>query len=133
MMTHEDTEQVIDVVAAVVRDGERVLLARRSHGHHCGLWEFPGGKLEPGEGLGDALVRELDEELSVVAHAGAHIGSQQTAAVGGRPAIALHFVEATLASDPIPGSDHDAVCWASRSEAAALPLAPMDRRFASRM
>lgn len=57
------------VVAAVIRghDG-RVLLARRPHGvHQGGLWEFPGGKVEPGEPEPVALVRELHEELGITA------------------------------------------------------------------
>lgn len=53
------------VAAAVVRDG-RVLLARRhAEAHQGGLWEFPGGKVEPGETITAALARELDEELGI--------------------------------------------------------------------
>jgi mutator protein MutT len=52
------------VVAAVVRRGDRVLVTRR-HGHaeRGGQWEFPGGKVEPGEAEPEALVREIREEL----------------------------------------------------------------------
>ncbi len=58
---------VIHVAAAVIEDDRgRVLLSRRhDHVHQGGLWEFPGGKLEPGEGLPEALVREIDEELGL--------------------------------------------------------------------
>jgi len=50
----------------VVIDGDRVLLTQRpSHTHLAGTWEFPGGKLEPGESPRDALARELAEELGV--------------------------------------------------------------------
>jgi 8-oxo-dGTP diphosphatase len=53
-------------VAVVTRDDGRVLLARRAdHLHQGGLWEFPGGKLEPGETLHAALRRELEEELGI--------------------------------------------------------------------
>jgi len=57
----------ITVVAAVIRDGEdRVLLAQRPEGRHMGgLWEFPGGKIDDGEAPGEALVRELEEELGI--------------------------------------------------------------------
>ena len=57
----------LHVVAAVLRDARgRVLLARRPSGKpHAGLWEFPGGKLEPGEDALAALSRELDEELGI--------------------------------------------------------------------
>ncbi len=55
------------VAAAVIADGKgRILLARRPEGvHQGGLWEFPGGKLEPGESVAQGLVRELAEELGI--------------------------------------------------------------------
>ncbi len=58
---------VLLVVAAALFDSEgRVLLAQRPEGKQmAGLWEFPGGKLEPGETPEAALVRELEEELSI--------------------------------------------------------------------
>lgn len=61
------TNTVIHVAAAVIVDGQgRVLLARRpDHVHQGGLWEFPGGKLDPGEDIRRALVRELEEELGL--------------------------------------------------------------------
>ena len=56
---------LISAVALIDRDG-RVLLAQRPEGKAmAGLWEFPGGKIEPGETPETALIRELDEELSI--------------------------------------------------------------------
>lgn len=56
------------VVAAVIRRGEHILIARRAaHQHQGGLWEFPGGKVESGEAVEAALVRELKEELGITA------------------------------------------------------------------
>ena len=57
----------IHVVAAVITDARgRILLARRTDGRDlAGLWEFPGGKCEPGESPEQALVRELQEELGI--------------------------------------------------------------------
>src|SRR5690606_19510077 len=59
---------MLQVVAAVIRDtAGRILIARRpEHVHQGGLWEFPGGKVEPGESPGQALRRELEEELGIV-------------------------------------------------------------------
>lgn len=57
---------VIDVAAGLVFEGGRLLITQRPPGGHlAGLWEFPGGKLEPGETWEAALVRELQEELGV--------------------------------------------------------------------
>jgi len=63
----EDLSPPIHVaVAAIVNEHDEVLIARRPEGvHQGGLWEFPGGKMEPGESLEQALARELDEELGI--------------------------------------------------------------------
>ncbi|TBR14697.1 MAG: Nudix family hydrolase [Lysobacter sp.] len=63
---------VVEVVAGVIRDARgRVLLARRTEGRDlAGLWEFPGGKREPGETGEEALARELHEELGIEARVG---------------------------------------------------------------
>lgn len=65
----------IHVVAAVITDARgRILLARRGDGRDlAGLWEFPGGKREPGESTEDTLVRELQEELGITVQVGAPI------------------------------------------------------------
>ena len=56
---------LVSAVALIDRDG-RVLLAKRPEGKPmAGLWEFPGGKIEPGETPETALIRELDEELGI--------------------------------------------------------------------
>jgi 8-oxo-dGTP diphosphatase len=57
---------VITVVAAIIRRNHQTLLTRRKPDAHLGnLWEFPGGKVEPGESLSVALQRELQEELGI--------------------------------------------------------------------
>ena len=62
----EQTETPLLVTAAVVFDGEKVLLTRRPDDkRHPGFWEFPGGKVDPGESPEQALCREMLEELDV--------------------------------------------------------------------
>lgn len=55
--------KTIRVVAAVIKDGERIFATARGYGDFKGGWEFPGGKIEPNETPQEALVREIREEL----------------------------------------------------------------------
>ncbi len=56
----------VDVVAAIIRDNQKILITQRFDNVHLpGLWEFPGGKVEPDESLTAALEREIREELGV--------------------------------------------------------------------
>lgn len=67
----ETKQRTVLVVAAVLVEDGRVLLSQRKGGTHlAGAWEFPGGKVEPGEDPRDALVRELAEELGIEAEVG---------------------------------------------------------------
>ena len=56
-------KKVIKVVAAVIRDKDKIFATQRGYGEFKGGWEFPGGKVEPGETSEQALVREIREEL----------------------------------------------------------------------
>lgn len=67
----EPTTPAIDVAAGLLFDQGRLLITQRPEGSHlAGLWEFPGGKLEPGESWCDGLVRELREELDIEVEVG---------------------------------------------------------------
>jgi mutator protein MutT len=69
---------VIEVVCAIVVDGDRVLLVQRPPGgRHGGLWEFPGGKVEAGETHAQALARELEEELGIAAEVGSRLAEAE--------------------------------------------------------
>ena len=58
-----NNRKVVRVVAAVIRDGDKIFATQRGYGDFKGGWEFPGGKIEEGETPQEALVREIKEEL----------------------------------------------------------------------
>ena len=55
--------KIINVVAAIIKKGNKVFIGKRGYGEFKGKWEFPGGKIEPGETGEEAVVREIKEEL----------------------------------------------------------------------
>jgi 8-oxo-dGTP diphosphatase len=117
----------IRVVAAVVEQEGRFLLCRRPAGkRHAGLWEFPGGKLHPGETAADAARRELAEELGVEVLA---MGELLLALPDPGSVYVVEFYPVKIAGDP-RALEHEALGWFTPEELADLELAPSDRAFA---
>ncbi|MDI7416631.1 pyrimidine (deoxy)nucleoside triphosphate diphosphatase [Cronobacter turicensis] len=117
--------QIIDVVAAIIVREGRLLLAQRSPaGDQPGLWEFPGGKVEPGESQPAALARELHEELAIRARIGAYVASH-TREVSGR-VICLHAWRVDDFDGEPQALCHSAFVWCEPREAFGYALAPAD-------
>lgn len=116
----------IHVVAGVLRDARgRILLARRTEGRDlAGLWEFPGGKVEPGEPPEAALVRELREELGIEARCGETVIRVPQQYPDKR--LLLDVREATFSGVP-KGLDGQALAWAPPHTLAGYPMPPADR------
>ena len=116
----------IPVLAAVVRRGDRYLVAQRPmHKRHGGLWEFPGGKLEPEETMLDAARRELREELGVSVEA---IGEPILSIADAGSAFVIHFVPVAIGGEP-QCLEHSRLAWLDISELESVELAPSDRSF----
>ncbi len=117
------------VAAAVIRDG-RVLAARRTRPPElAGLWEMPGGKVEPGEGERAALVRELAEELGIAVRVGKRVGP---ACDVGQGRELRAYLAAWESGDPTPlevDPAHDQVRWIVPAELQDLDWLPNDRPF----
>lgn len=114
----------IVVTAAIIERDGRFLMARRLKGTHLeGLWEFPGGKTEPGESLEACLARELDEELGVPCRVG-RLRLATTHEYPGRR-VELHFFDCEIDGEPRPLLGQE-LRWVSANELASLPLPEAD-------
>lgn len=117
----------IHVVAGVIRDPRgRILLARRTDGRDlAGLWEFPGGKVEPGESPERALQRELHEELGIRAIVGAPLIRVPQQYPDKRLVLDVREVHSY---EGVPrGLDGQALVWAPPHLLASYPMPPADR------
>jgi len=120
------------VAAAIILTPEGVLLARRKPGESMsGYWEFPGGKIEPGETPQSCLERELMEELGIVVKAGAVIAETTHA----YPHATIHLLglQADILSGTIHLRVHDQVDWVPLNRLMAYRLAPADIPIALRV
>lgn len=116
----------VSVLAAVITDRDKYLVCQRPlNKRHGGLWEFPGGKIEPGESIFEAANRELMEELDVSAVSVAD--PIYSVHEDGSPFV-INFVPSEIAGEPTC-LEHADVRWASLEEIQQLDLAPSDRRF----
>lgn len=116
------------VVAAALIDGEgRVLLQQRPAGKAlAGLWEFPGGKLEPGETPEAALIRELHEELAItVTPEALEPAGFATEPLPGRHLLLLLYVVRSWSGTPL-ALEADGLIWCPPKRMGAWPMPPAD-------
>ncbi len=129
-MTNTGTsDHLLPVVAAALVDADgRVLLQQRPAGKSlAGLWEFPGGKLEPGETPEDALIRELEEELGIaVPHACLAPAAFASAPLGERHLLLLLYIARKWVGVP-RALEATALKWVRPADMHALPMPPADR------
>lgn len=115
----------IRVVGAVFHDGERILACRKKPGKPLeGHWEFPGGKIEPGETPEQALEREIREELNLIAEVGQKVTT--TTYEYDFATIELTTFYCTLVDGDLRLTDHDDTKWVTSTEATHLTWAPAD-------
>ena len=116
----------IRVTACVVRRGESLLVCQRAPAkRHGGLWEFPGGKVEPNESDESAARRELAEELGVLVGS---VGEPDFSIADPDSPFLIVFVPTTITGEPTC-HEHTALAWLTPAELLNLPLAPSDRRY----
>jgi 8-oxo-dGTP diphosphatase len=125
--------QVVEVVAAVIERDRLILIGQRKpRGRHALKWEFPGGKVEQGEGLREALARELREELGIEAQVGAEIEHYAFQYSTGR-LTSLTFFRVTEFSGEPENLDFTQIAWARREELPAYDFVEGDIEFVKRL
>lgn len=118
--------KMIEVTCAIIEKEGKVLATRRAHGSHLGgFWEFPGGKIEPGETDQDCVVREIAEELSITIEI-----------VKSMEPVEHHYPEKCIRLLPfvcrmttghIILKDHSAFCWLELNKLQTLEWAAADK------
>lgn len=113
---------VVAVGAVCVRDGA-LLLVQRGRGTAVGLWAVPGGRVEAGETLASAVLRELAEETGLRGRVTGLCGLAERRVEGHHFVILNHWVE-VAAGDPVAGDDAAAVRWVGRDDLETVALVP---------
>lgn len=119
---------LIAVTAAILIKGSKVLIAqRKSTAHQAGKWEFPGGKIEPGETPEACLRRELQEEFGI----DTQIGQFLAESVFHYEEISIRLLayQATLIEGRLEPNDHDAIAWVAPHQMDPYEFAPADLPF----
>lgn len=116
--------KTIEVVAAVIRRGDRVFATQRGYGEFRGWWEFPGGKMEVGETPQDALRREISEELD----AGISVGDLIRTVEWDYPAfhLTMHCFWCRLSSASLHLLEHEDARWLDASNLDSVKWLPAD-------
>ena len=116
---------MIEVVAALIWDGDRFLICQRPKNKARGLlWEYVGGKVEPGETKQEALIRECREELDVTIT----VGDVFMDVVHEYPDITVHLTlfHASIAEGTIRLLEHNAIAWITPAEIPDYDFCPAD-------
>ena len=114
----------IEVVAAIIRKGDKIFATQRGYGEWKDWWEFPGGKMEVGETPEEALKREIREELS----AEISVGELLTTVEYDYPAfhLTMHCFRCTLVGEALHLNEHEAARWLTKDELDSVKWLPAD-------
>ena len=114
----------IEVVAAIIIKDRKVFATQRGYGQWQGWWEFPGGKIEPGEGPEAALAREIREELN----AGITVGDLLQTIEWDYPAfhLTMHCFVCSLKSESLHLNEHADSAWLTKDTLGSVKWLPAD-------
>lgn len=114
----------IEVVAAIIIDNNKIFATQRGYGEFAGGWEFPGGKIEPGETPEQALVREIKEELDTEIE----VEKLFYTVEHDYPKfhVTMHCFFATVKSGDLVLKEHEDCKWLTRTELDSVNWLPAD-------
>ena len=116
--------KTIEVVAAIIRKGDKIFATQRGYGEWKDWWEFPGGKMEPGETPEEALVREIREELST----GISVDKFLHTIDYDYPQfhLTMHCYMCSLQSEGMHLNEHEAARWLDKEAIYSVKWLPAD-------
>ena len=115
----------IEVVAAIIRKEGRIFATQRGYGEWKDWWEFPGGKMEPGETSEEALKREIREELSTEIRVDELLCTVEYDYP--KFALTLHCYLCSLVTEALHLNEHEAARWLANDELDSVKWLPADR------
>lgn len=118
----------LEVTAAVIQQEDRILICQRPANKNCGLlWEFPGGKIEPGESGEQCIIRECQEELGITLH----VERKLTDVLHEYPdrIVHLHFYLCNILAGTPEAREHKAILWVTADELAKYEFCPADTKM----
>jgi 8-oxo-dGTP diphosphatase len=115
----------IEVVAAIIRKEGRIFATQRGYGEWKDWWEFPGGKMEPGETPEEALKREIREELSTEIRVDELLCTVEYDYP--KFALTLHCYLCSLVTEALHLNEHEAARWLANDELDSVKWLPADR------
>ncbi len=116
--------KTIEVVAAVIADGGRIFATQRGYGEFKGMWEFPGGKMEPGESREEALMREIREELETEVRVGELLCTVEYDYPSFH--LTMHCFICSVVSGNLVLREHEAARWLAADELFSVDWLPAD-------
>lgn len=115
----------IEVVAAIIRKGDKIFATQRGYGDWKDWWEFPGGKIEPGESPEEALKREIREELSTEISVDKFLCTVEYDYP--KFHLTMHCFWCSLQSDALHLNEHEAAKWLSLDQIDSVKWLPADK------
>ena len=116
--------KTIEVVAAIIRKGDKIFATQRGYGEWKDWWEFPGGKMEPGETPEEALAREIREELDTEIRVDKFLYTVEWDYPQFH--LTMHCYMSSLVNDSLHLVEHEAARWLGKEDISSVNWLPAD-------